>query len=43
MGGVGGYQLLEDSLVVGGGAGDVVEGIVDGVEEAGGLVGVGMA
>ena len=38
---VGGNQLLEDSFVVVGGAGKIVEGIVDGVEEAGGLVGVG--
>ncbi len=40
-GGVGGNQLLEDSFVVGGGAGEVVEGIVDGAEKAGGLVGLG--
>ena len=42
-GGVGGNQLLEYSFVVGSGAGKIVEGIVDGVKEAGGLVGVGMA
>ena len=40
-GGVGGNQLLKDSFVVGGGAGKVVEGVVNGVEEAGGLVGLG--
>ncbi len=38
-GGVDGNQLLKDSFVVGGGAGEVVEGIVNGSEEAGGLVG----
>ncbi len=32
--GVRGNELLEDSLLVGGSAGKVVEGIVDGVEEA---------
>ena len=42
-GGVGGNQLLEESFVAGGGAGEVVEGIVDGVEEAGGLVVLGAA
>jgi hypothetical protein len=41
-GGVGGNQLLEDSFVVGGGTGKVVKGVVDGVEEAGGLVGLGL-
>ena len=40
-GGVGGNQLLEDSFVVGGGAGRVVKGIVDLAEETGGLVGLG--
>ncbi len=40
-GGVGGNQLLDDSFVVGGGAGEVVKGVVNGVEEAGGLVGLG--
>ena len=39
--GVGGNQLLEDSFVTGGGAGKIVEGIVNGVEEIGGLVGLG--
>ncbi len=32
--GVGGDELLEDSLLVGGGAGEVVKGIVNGVKEA---------
>jgi hypothetical protein len=38
-GGVGGNQLFKDSFVVGGGTGKVIEGVVDGVEETGGLVG----
>jgi hypothetical protein len=40
-GGVGGNQLLKDSFVVGSGAGKIVKGVVDGVEETGGLVGLG--
>ena len=45
-GGIGGYQLFEDSFVVGSrGAGKVVgiESVANGVKEAGGLVGIGMA
>jgi hypothetical protein len=39
--GVGSNKLLDDGLLVGGSAGKVVRGIVDGVQEAG-VVGVGM-
>ena len=41
--GIGGNQLLKDSFVVGSGTGEIVEGVVDRVEEAGGLAGIGMA
>ncbi len=34
--GVRGDELLQDGLLIGGSTGEVVEGIVDGVEEAGG-------
>ncbi len=39
--GVGGNELLEDGLLIGGSAGKVIQGIVDGVKEAR-VEGVGM-